>query len=162
MTSLRRRFGHPLFLGPSVAALLLAAAGCTSTDATASVTVPTPSPEAAAYCRALHKELPRTVAGLDRGDTGTKSELTAEWGDGAIVLRCGVPRPAKMDDPMAKGAEADGVNWLLEQPEDAGPRFTTTYRKAYVEVSASTAYAHDASLLAAFAPAVKKTVPSSP
>ncbi|WPW31653.1 DUF3515 domain-containing protein [Streptomyces atratus] len=161
MTSLRRRLCHPVFLGPSVAALLLAAAGCSSTDATASITVPTPSPEAAAYCRALHKELPKTVAGLDRGDTGTKSELTAEWGDGAIVLRCGVPRPAKMDDPMAKGIEADGVNWLLEQPADAGPRFTTTYRKAYVEVSLSTAYAHDASPLAAFAPAIRKTVPGS-
>ncbi|MER5357111.1 DUF3515 domain-containing protein [Streptomyces sp. NPDC002785] len=161
MTSLRR-FCRPVFLVPSVAALLLAAAGCSSTDVAASITVPTPSPEAAAYCRALHKELPKTVAGLDRGDTGTKSELTAEWGDGAIVLRCGVPRPAKMDNPMSKGIEANGVNWLLEQPEDAGPRFTTTYRKAYVELSLSTAYAHDASPLAAFAPAIRKTVPSSP
>ncbi|MFH8475383.1 DUF3515 domain-containing protein [Streptomyces sp. NPDC018000] len=160
MTSLRR-FCRPVFLGPSVAALLLATAGCSSTDTAASITVPTPSPEAAAYCRALHKELPKTVAGLDRGDTGTKSELTAMWGDGAIVLRCGVPRPAKMDDPTAKGIEANGVNWLLEQPEGAGPRFTTTYRKAYVEVSLSTAYAHDASPLAAFAPAIRKTVPSS-
>ncbi|MFF1648890.1 DUF3515 domain-containing protein [Streptomyces sp. NPDC058240] len=158
MTSLRR-LRHPVFLGPSVAALLLAAAGCSSTDAAVSITVPTPSPEAAAYCRALHEELPRTVAGLDRGDAGPKSELTAEWGDGEIVLRCGVPRPAKMDDPMAKGTEANGVNWLLEQPDDAGPRFTTTYRKAYVEVTLSTAYAHDASPLAAFGPPVRKTVP---
>ncbi|MGW9119479.1 DUF3515 domain-containing protein, partial [Streptomyces sp. NPDC055663] len=148
-----------MFLGPSVAALLLAAAGCSTTDAAVSITVPSPSPQAAAYCRALHEELPKTVAGLDRGDAGPKSELTAEWGDGEIVLRCGVPRPAKMDDPMAKGTEADGVNWLLEQSEDAGPRFTTTYRKAYVEVTLSAAYALDASPLAAFAPAVRKTVP---
>lgn len=148
-----------MFLGPSVAALLLAATGCSSTNAAASITIPTPPPEAAAYCRALHKELPKTVAGLDRGDT--ESELTAQWGDGEIVLRCGVPRPAKMDDPSAMGTEANGVNWLLEQPEDSGPRFTTTYRKAYVEVTLSTAYAHDASPLAAFAPAIQKTVPSS-
>ncbi|MFD0339365.1 DUF3515 domain-containing protein [Streptomyces sp. NPDC127117] len=158
MTS-SRRLCHPVFLSTSVAALLLAATGCSSTDAAVSITVPTPSPEAAAYCRALHKELPRTVAGLDRGDAGPKSELTAEWGDGEIVLRCGVPRPAKMDDPMAKGTEADGVNWLLEQSDDAGPRFTTTYRKAYVEVTLSAAYAHDASPLAAFGPAVRRTVP---
>ncbi|MGW1707569.1 DUF3515 domain-containing protein [Streptomyces sp. NPDC002206] len=161
MTSLRRRLRRPVFLGPSAAVLLLAAAGCSSTDTYASITVPTPTSEAAAYCRALHKELPKTVAGQKRSDPGPKSELTAGWGDGAIVLRCGVDRPAKMDDPMAKGTEADGVNWLLEQPEDAGPRFTTTYRKAYVEVSLSTAYAHDMSPLAAFAAAVKKTVPSS-
>ncbi|MFE7615345.1 DUF3515 domain-containing protein [Streptomyces sp. NPDC057496] len=158
MTS-SRRLRHPVFLGPSVAALLLVAAGCSSSGEAVSVTVPSPPPEAAAYCRALHEELPETVAGHDRGDTGPKSELTAEWGDGAIVLRCGVPRPAKMDDPMAKGTEANGVNWLLEQPKDAGPRFTTTYRKAYVEVSLSAEYAHDASPLAAFGPAVEKTVP---
>ncbi|MFJ8853184.1 DUF3515 domain-containing protein [Streptomyces sp. NPDC102437] len=158
MTS-SRRLCHPVFLGPSVAALLLAAAGCSTTDAAVRITVPTPSPQAAAYCRALHEELPRTVAGLDRGDAGPKSELTAEWGDGEIVLRCGVPRPAKMDDPLAKGTEANGVNWLLEQSEDAGPRFTTTYRKAYVEVTLSAAYAHDATPLAAFGPAVRKTVP---
>lgn len=61
---------------------------------------------------------------------------------------------------MAKGTEANGVNWLLEQPEGAGPRFTTTYRKAYVEVTLSEAYAHDATPLAAFGPPVRKTVPS--
>ncbi|MCX4532373.1 DUF3515 domain-containing protein [Streptomyces sp. NPDC002596] len=161
MTSFRRRLRRPVFLGPSAAVLVLAAAGCSTTGSPASITVPTPVPEVAAYCGALHKELPETVAGQNRDDSGPRSVLTASWGDGAIVLRCGVDRPAKMDDPMAKGTDADGVNWLLEQPEDAGPRFTTTYRKAYVEVTLSTAYAHDASPLAAFAPAVRKTVPSS-
>ncbi|MFI6057365.1 DUF3515 domain-containing protein [Streptomyces sp. NPDC051286] len=161
MTSFRRRLRRPVFLGPSAAVLMLAATGCSTTDATASITVPTPMPEVAAYCGALHKELPATIAGQNRDESGPKSVLTASWGDGAIVLRCGVDRPAKMDDPMAKGTDADGVNWLLEQPEDAGPRFTTTYRKAYVEVTLSTAYAHDASPLAAFAPAVRKTIPSS-
>ncbi|MFJ6014631.1 DUF3515 domain-containing protein [Streptomyces sp. NPDC092952] len=159
MTSSRRFLRRPVLPGLAVAASLLAAAGCSSTDAAGSITVPTPSAQAAAYCRALHAELPRTVAGLDRGDAGPESELTAEWGDGEIVLRCGVPRPAKMDDPMAKGTEANGVNWLLEQSKDGGPRFTTTYRKAYVEVTLSAAYAHDASPLAAFGAPVSRTVP---
>lgn len=149
-----------MFLGPSAALLLMAAAGCSSGDAQASVAVPSPSPEAAAYCRALHKELPDTVAGLERSDPAPGSDLTAGWGDGAIVLRCGVPRPAKMDDAQAKGAEANGVNWMLEQRENDGPRFTTTLRKAYVEVTFSVEYAHDATPLAAFAPAVRKTVPN--
>lgn len=149
-----------MLLGPSAALVLLAAVGCTSTDPSASVTVPTPSSEAAAYCRALHKELPRSVAGLERTDPAPRSDLTAGWGDGAIVLRCGVARPAKMDDSQSKATEADGVNWLLEQREDDGPRFTTTLRKAYVEVTFSAAYAHDATPLAAFAAPVKKTVPS--
>lgn len=161
MTPYRRRFPRSLFLGPSAAALLLAAAGCTAGDAQASVTVPTPPPDAAAYCEALHKELPKTVAGLERNDPGPDSDLTAGWGDGAIVLRCGVPRPAKMDDPQSQGIEADGVNWLLEQRDDAGPRFTTTYRKAYVEVTLSTTYAHDITPLSAFAGPVSRTVPDS-
>lgn len=149
-----------MFLGPSAALLLMAAAGCSSGDAQASVAVPSPSPEAAAYCRALDKALPDTVAGLERGDPGPGSDLTAGWGDGAIVLRCGVPRPAKMDDDQSKGTDADGVNWMLEQRDDDGPRFTTTLRKAYVEVTFSVEYAHDVTPLAAFAPAVKKTVPN--
>ncbi len=149
-----------MLLGPSVAALLLTAVGCSSTDSAPPVAVPTPDAKAAGYCRALHEELPKSVAGLDR-DTGTKSELIAEWGDGAIVLRCGVPRPAKMDDPMAKGIEADDVAWMLEQAADGASRFTTTYRKAYVELYLPEKYAHDVTPLAAFAPAIRKTVPES-
>ncbi|MFC9428461.1 MULTISPECIES: DUF3515 domain-containing protein [unclassified Streptomyces] len=145
---------------PAVAVLLSAAAGCSSTDAAASVTVPTPSRQEAALCRALHKELPDTLADLGRGDPEPSSELTAGWGDGAIVLRCGVPRPAEMSDPQAQGIDADGVNWMLEE-RDSGPRFTTTYRRTYVEVTMDSRFNHDSTPLAGLAEAVEKTVPSS-
>ncbi|WP_328906070.1 DUF3515 domain-containing protein [Streptomyces sp. NBC_00234] len=161
MTYSGRRLPRSLFLAPSAALIVLAAAGCSSSDARATITVPTPSSEAAAYCEALHEELPETIAGLDRNDPEPASDLTAGWGDGAIVLRCGVPRPAKMEDAQSEGIEADGVNWLLEQREDAGPRFTTTYRKAYVEVTLPVEYAHDVTPLAEFAEPVRKTVPDS-
>ncbi|WP_228989949.1 DUF3515 domain-containing protein [Streptomyces sp. DH8] len=159
MTSSTRRPSRSPFLGPSAAVLVLAAAGCSLSDAQPPVPVPTPSAEAAAYCEALHEELPGTVLDQERSDPSPDSALTAGWGDGAIVLRCGVPRPAKMDDPQAQGVEADGVRWMLEEPEGSGPRFTTTYRKAYVEVTLSSAYAHDITPLAAFAGPVSKTVP---
>ncbi|MET7618676.1 DUF3515 domain-containing protein [Streptomyces sp. NPDC005408] len=155
MTSSRRR---PFFLS-AAALMLLAAAGCSSTDAAASVAVPSPPSEEAALCDALHKELPKSVAGEDRNDPEPASDLTAGWGDAAIVLRCGVPRPEKMNDSRSKGVEADGVNWLLEQEPD-GPRFTTTYRKTYVEVTMDKRYAHDITPLAELADAVKKTVPA--
>ncbi|RPK90615.1 MULTISPECIES: DUF3515 domain-containing protein [Streptomyces] len=160
MTSSARRSPRSVFLGPSAAVLVLAAAGCSLSAAQPSITVPTPSSEAAAYCKALYEELPKTVLELERSDPSPDSELTAGWGDGAIVLRCGVPRPAKMDDPQSQGVEADGVTWMLEEPEGSGPRFTTTYRKAYVEVTLSSAYAHDITPLASFAGPVSKTVPS--
>ncbi|MEU1125567.1 DUF3515 domain-containing protein [Streptomyces sp. NPDC005899] len=161
MTSACRRPRRSVLLGPSAALAVLAAAGCSAGDAAPSVAVPTPSSREAAYCEALHEELPKTVTGLERSDPGPESVLTAGWGDGAIVLRCGVPRPAKMDDPQSEAVEADGVNWLLEQRGDAGPRFTTTYRKAYVEVTLSKAYAHDVTPLSAFAEPVRGTVPDS-
>ncbi len=65
-----------------------------------------------------------------------------------------------MDDPQSEGIEADGVRWMLEQPEGSGPRFTTTYRKAYVEVTLDSTYAHDITPLASFAGPVAKTVPN--
>ncbi|MFV0127576.1 DUF3515 domain-containing protein [Streptomyces sp. HMX112] len=141
--------------------LLLAAAGCSGTGARLSVAAPSPSKEEAAFCRALHEELPRTVAGLDRSDPEPDSDLTAAWGDGAIVLRCGVARPARMSDPKALGIEVNGVDWLLEERAGDGPRFTSTYRKAYVEVSLGERYAHDSGPLVDFADPVRKTVPSS-
>ncbi|MFE9723300.1 DUF3515 domain-containing protein [Streptomyces sp. NPDC005794] len=158
MTHTRRRSPRSRVLAAPAALFVLMAAGCSSGP---SVAVPTPSSEAAGYCEKLHEELPETVAGLERSDPSPDSDLTADWGDGAIVLRCGVPRPAKMDDSQSEAVDADGVNWLLEQPDDTGPRFTTTYRKAYVEVTLGTEYAHDITPLSAFAEPVEKTVPGS-
>ncbi|MDF6018571.1 DUF3515 domain-containing protein [Streptomyces sp. JH34] len=159
MTHTRRRSRRSLVLAPSAALLVLIVAGCSGGGP--SVAVPTPSSEAAGYCEELHEELPETVDDLERSDPSPESDLTAGWGDGAIVLRCGVPRPARMDDSQSKAVDADGVNWLLEQRDDAGPRFTTTYRKAYVEVTLGSEYAHDITPLSAFAGPVRKTVPDS-
>ncbi|MEU8620963.1 DUF3515 domain-containing protein [Streptomyces sp. NPDC048623] len=154
---------RPLGLPVSAAAavLLLAVTGCSASDAEVSVPVPSPPAAEAAVCRALAKELPGTVAGLARTATEPESELTAAWGDAAIVLRCGVPRPEKMSDPQAQGVDANGVNWLYEPRAGDGPRFTTTYRKAYVEVTLDQRYAHDVGPLVDFAEPVKKAVPPS-
>ncbi|URN17738.1 MULTISPECIES: DUF3515 domain-containing protein [Streptomyces] len=152
----------PAAAGAVATAVLLAAApGCAVTDAKAPVPVPSPAAAEAAYCRALHRELPDTVSGLRRSETEPRSELTAVWGDGAIVLRCGVPRPARMSDPQAQAVEADGVDWLVEQRKGTGPRFTTTYRRAYVELSLDRRFAYDAGPLVAFAGPVGKAVPPS-
>ncbi|GAA3390418.1 DUF3515 domain-containing protein [Streptomyces roseoviridis] len=155
--SSHRPFGLPASAASAV--LLLAVAGCSSPDAKASVPVPRPPAAEAAFCRALAKELPGAVAGLERTGTEPESELTAAWGDAAIVLRCGVPRPEKMSDPQSLGIVADGVRWLLEQREGDGPRFTTTYRKAYVEVTLDERYAHDIGPLTDLAAPVRRAVP---
>ncbi|MFI5754093.1 DUF3515 domain-containing protein [Streptomyces sp. NPDC051569] len=156
--SCRRLSGRPLGWLPAV--VLLTAAGCSATGGAARVAVPSPPQKEAALCGSLHQELPEKVAGLGREDPAPRSELTAGWGDGAIVLRCGVPRPDRMSDPQARGVEVNGVNWMLEE-RDSGPRFTTTYRETYVEVSLSTRFTHDAGPLTELAGPVARTVPSS-
>ncbi|MEU8530947.1 DUF3515 domain-containing protein [Streptomyces sp. NPDC048629] len=146
---------------PAAALLLLAVVGCSSTDAAAPVPVPSPPAEEAAFCRALHEELPKTLSGFDRNDPEPESDLTAGWGNGAIVLRCGVPRPEKMSDPQAQGLEVNGVGWMLEVRDSDGPRFTSTYRKAYVEVSLDERFAHDTGPLTGLAGPVARAVPKS-
>ncbi|WP_329381012.1 DUF3515 domain-containing protein [Streptomyces sp. NBC_01716] len=160
MTLPLRRLSGPRFARLPAVLVLAVTVGCSSTDAPASVPVPGPPAEEAAFCRALDKELPKSVDGHDRNDPEPDSALTAGWGDAAIVLRCGVPRPERMSDPQAKGVDVDGVNWMLEE-RDSGPRFTTTYRKTYVEVTLGEQYLHDAGPLSDFAGPVADTVPPS-
>ncbi|MEU2158444.1 DUF3515 domain-containing protein [Streptomyces sp. NPDC019396] len=148
---------HRLASLPATAAVLLAVAGC-SADAPA-VAVPTPPPQETALCRALHKALPDSVAGVERQDPEPRSQLTAGWGDAAIVLRCGVPRPAGMSDPQGQAVEVNGVNWLVEEREGDGPRLTTASRRTYVEVTLGKQYAHDLGPLTDLAESVTKTVP---
>ncbi|KAA0922358.1 DUF3515 domain-containing protein [Streptomyces apricus] len=90
--------------------LLIAATGCSSADDNAPTPVPSPGQKAAKLCRNLDESLPRKVDGLDREDPEPRSALTAGWGSPAIILRCGVSRPAKMVDPrVADGSDPDAI-----------------------------------------------------
>ncbi|MFI6036259.1 DUF3515 domain-containing protein [Streptomyces sp. NPDC051315] len=152
-------FRHrPIVLPPL--ALLLAAVGCSSADGDASTAVPSPSATVTELCRNLDEALPSTVDDLGRRDPSPASTLTAGWGNPAIILRCGVERPAKMSDQEADGVEVNGVGWLLEKQEDGSFRFTTALRKAYVEVTIPEERAADGMApLVDLASAVKKTIP---
>lgn len=113
----------------------MATVGCSSTDDTATVVVPSPDAYTAKLCRKLHQQLPDELDGLERTDPEPRSELTAGWGSSAIILRCGVPKPAKMGDLTAPTTEVDGLGWLIEEPGDGSYRFTSALREAYVEVT---------------------------
>lgn len=145
--------------------MLAAAVGCSFADGGGTPSVPTPSPQAAEFCRALHEELPKTVDGLELRTTEPASDFTAAWGDPAVRLRCGVPRPEVLTpgsdryDPTADAAEVNGVSWLLEQQDD-GYRFTTTGRKAFVELTVPGEYAPEINALTDLADAVARTVPT--
>ncbi|MFG3368710.1 DUF3515 domain-containing protein [Streptomyces sp. NPDC090032] len=149
-----------LATGLPALALLLAVSGCSSADDAAHAAVPTPDAKVTDLCRNLHKRLPDTVDGHGRNDPSPRSELTAGWGDPAIILRCGVERPALMDDPKALPVKVNGVGWAYEKRDDGTQVLTTTLRVAYVEVTLPKELASEgASPLVDFAGPVKKAIP---
>jgi hypothetical protein len=152
----RRALLIGLALASAAACLWLTAATDAPPPATA---LPVPAPEAAGYCAALHARLPAEVGGLTRADPEPQSDLTAGWGAGAVVLRCGVPRPAEDADAQADGLDLAGVSWSFARAPDGAARVTTTLRRAYVEVCLRGAFTHDAGPLLDLAPAIRGSVP---
>ncbi|MCX4781287.1 DUF3515 domain-containing protein [Streptomyces sp. NBC_01264] len=156
------RHRRPFFLLAALTALAASAAlaGCSPGGSEARVDPPSAPPaDVAGLCAALHKELPEAVASLARTPALPESDLTAAWGGSAIVLRCGIPRPAKMLDEKQEGVDVNGVGWLLEKLDDGGFRFTTGSRLAYTEVRVDKEHATDAGMLVGLSAAIAKTVP---
>lgn len=101
------------------------------------VTAPPSDASTAAPCtqvlRALPVQLgplaPRTVT------PNPDSPFVTAWGDPAVVLRCGVNRPAKLVPGSADVVVlVGGVNWLPDQHTD-DTVFVSIDRAVYVEVS---------------------------
>ncbi|WEB40224.1 DUF3515 domain-containing protein [Streptomyces yunnanensis] len=156
------RARHRYLAALPLLATVSAVAGCSSAP---EVAAPSPTDEAAQHCRALHRDLPRTVDGLERGTAEPVSDFTAIWGDPAVVLRCGVPKPEVLRhgsehyNPNPDSAEVDGVEWLFEKQDD-GYRFTTVLRKVYVEVTVPGKYAPEVNVLPDLASAVGQAIPA--
>ncbi|PSJ25972.1 DUF3515 domain-containing protein [Streptosporangium nondiastaticum] len=154
-----------------VAAALLAVAGSASVSGAAARAVPRPPAQEAAHCRALHAELPETVAGLKRGALRPASEFTAQWGAPAVLLRCGVSRPdaltygSKSFDRYAPAWDIGGIEWFAEPQSGGGVRFLATHRAAWVEVTLPKQYAGGSGatdgtdVLAELASRIRKTIP---
>ncbi|MFG2358001.1 DUF3515 domain-containing protein [Streptomyces sp. NPDC048521] len=162
-------FRHRPF-GLLAPALLVAVAGCSASDDSATVAVPSPDAKTAKVCRDLHRVLPGKLDGRSRNDPEPRSAYTAGWGNPAIILRCGVVRPPKMIDPkVAEGGDPDalaggvnGVDWLMEKQGDGTWRFTTANRVAYVQVSlpeGMSAQEEGTAVLTDLAAAVRKAIP---
>jgi len=94
-------------------ATVLLLAGCAADPV--AVDAPELSQRDAAACRDLVAALPDEVDGEERRDVSGDDGLVAAWGDPAIVLRCGVPRPEDLTD-TATCLEANGTGWFV--PDD--------------------------------------------
>ena len=118
-----------------------------------------PEPGSADVCSALLDALPRTVDDAVHRDVepADRRDAVAAWGQPAIVLRCGVPRPASYR-PDTQLLDVDGVGWLPVEG-DGGTFFTSADRDVLVEVAIPDDYAPEANVLGDLAPAIRATVP---
>lgn len=162
----------PSAVSPSVSlsaavAVLVTVAGCTSGDDGPRPPVPSPTGRAAAACRALYDALPERVDGQPRVELSPGTRYAAVWGDPAIELGCGVPRPEVLTpgsehyNPTAEAVEVNGVSWLSEE-RDGGYRFTTTGRTVFVRVTVPDDYAPEVNALVDLADAVRGAIPEKP
>jgi hypothetical protein len=105
------------------------------------VATPPPSSAAAeAPCAQVLSRLPVRLAGLAPRVVHTmpSSPFVVAWGEPAIVLRCGVPRPTRFTATSSL-LDVNGVSFL---PVRAGGQtaFTAIDRAVYVEVDVPTSY----------------------
>jgi Protein of unknown function (DUF3515) len=143
-------------------AVALLTAGCSS-----SVTVDAPSPDQpdAAQCARLLAVLPDRVAGQSSRQVRPAGELAAAWGDPAVVLRCGVPKPLALRADSAC-LVVNGVGWFAAaggrpvtgtEPVTGPIVFTTVGRSPYVDVLVPPDYQPAADALVDLSSAVRRT-----
>jgi hypothetical protein len=96
---------------------------------------PSPDPATQAACVKVFAELPVQLGNLAPRKTDTNSSFVAAWGDPAVVVRCGVARPAAFGTPQAAQLlDVDSVIWQPD-PQQRQTVYTTVDRSVYIEVT---------------------------
>jgi hypothetical protein len=98
------------------------------------VEVPPVTPEADASCPALMSTLPLELSGEASRRVQSDSPYAYAWGDPAIVLVCGVDRPAG----FVRGVSAiqiNGVQWYVDTSDPESTVWTTVDRPVYVQIT---------------------------
>lgn len=108
-------------------------------------------------CTQLTADLPEQVAEQKSRSTAPESPLTAAWGEPAILLRCGVPRPEALT-AASQLVSVNGVDWFAEELT-AGYVFTTEGRSPSVEVTVPDDYAPEIGPVTELSPFVAAAIP---
>jgi hypothetical protein len=140
---------HVLIGGALLALLLASCAGSYDVDEYPTV------PGTEVDCKALFADVPQHVA--EQGRLNVPGQVAAAWGDPAIILRCGVEKPAALT-PSSQCFDVSGVGWLAESTAD-GYLFTSIGRTFHVSVEVPKTYDPAADALADLATSVKKHDP---
>ena len=135
--------------------------GTPAPSALAPITVAAPpaDPAAAAPCTKLLTALPVQLGDLAPRVVHPKpdSPFVVAWGDPAVVLRCGVPRPAGLSAGSSEFVlGVNGVNFF-QSKRGTTHVFTAIDRAAYIEVAVPGSYAQPP--LGPLADAIAKALP---
>jgi len=120
----------------------VAPAGSAATSAAAlpSIKVAAPPPLTAGQqraCQELISALPTDLGDLPARPVDSPSPYVAAWGEPAVTLRCGVPRPPSFI-ATADVQQINGVSWFAER-RGATTAWVAVDRPVYVEVLAPAA-----------------------
>ena len=120
----------------------VAPAGRSATSAAAlpSITVAAPPPLTAGQqraCQELISALPTDLGDLPARPVDSPSPYVAAWGEPAVTLRCGVPRPPSFI-ATADVQQINGVSWFPER-RGSTTAWVVVDRPVYVEVLAPAA-----------------------
>ena len=98
------------------------------------VEVPPATPEADASCPALMGTLPLELAGEPSRRVDSDTPYAYAWGDPAIVLICGVDRPAGFVVGTS-AIQINGVQWYVDTSDPDATVWTTVDRPVYVQIT---------------------------
>jgi hypothetical protein len=98
------------------------------------VDVPPVTPAADASCPALMGTLPLELTGQASRRVQSDSPYAYAWGDPAVVLICGVDRPAGYV-AGASAIQINGVQWYVDTDNPDTTVWTTIDRPVYVQIS---------------------------
>lgn len=139
---------------------VLLSAGCSDT---VSLDAPSLSGTDAKACAALVAALPDEVADQPERSVDVGDGYGAAWGDPAIELRCGVPRPTDLTATAACEV-ANGVGWFVPEEQQTGRpadiTMTTVGRAQYVEVRVPEEYFPPTAAMVDLGPALSRTIRS--
>ncbi|MGY1705806.1 DUF3515 domain-containing protein [Geodermatophilus sp. SYSU D00697] len=121
------------------------------------VEVPPVTPEADASCPALMSALPLDLTGEPSRPVQSDSPFAYAWGDPAIVLVCGVDRPAGLEatSPLI---QINGVNWFVDTSDPDVVVWTTVDRAVHVQVTVSADT--DSAPVTALGPVINDALPA--
>jgi hypothetical protein len=120
------------------------------------VEVPPVTPEADASCPALMSTLPVELGGEASRRVQSDSPYAYAWGDPAVVLVCGVDRPAGFVVGVS-AIQINGVQWYVDTSDPDTTVWTTVDRPVYVQISLPASV--DSAPVTALTPQIAQALP---